>query len=78
MSVKEKVIQSLVSHLGIEESKVTDNSNFINDLNMDSLDLVEIIIQTEEEFGISISDGEAEKLKTVDELVKFVESKIAK
>lgn len=78
MSVKEKVIQILVSHLGIEESKVTDNSNFINDLNMDSLDLVEIIIQTEEEFGISISDGEAEKLKTVDELVKFVESKIAK
>ena len=62
-------------HLGIEEAKVVDEANFIEDLGADSLDTVELVMAFEEEFGSEISDGEAEKILTVGDAIKFIESK---
>ena len=60
---------------GVDESKVTDEANFIDDLGADSLDTVELVMAFEEEFGSEISDSEAEKILTVGDAIKFIESK---
>ena len=65
----------VVDHLGVDEQKVTDESSFIDDLGADSLDTVELVMAFEEEFGSEISDNEAEKILTVGDAVKFIESK---
>ena len=75
--VANKVKRMVVDHLGVEESKVTDESNFIDDLGADSLDTVELVMAFEEEFGSEISDSEAEKILTVGDAIKFIESKSA-
>ena len=62
-------------HLGIDETKVTEESSFIDDLGADSLDTVELVMALEEEFGSEISDSEAEKILTVGDAVKFIEGK---
>ena len=72
--VREKVKKIIVDHLGVDESKVTDNASFIDDLGADSLDTVELVMAFEEEFGSEISDSEAEKILTVGDAVKFIES----
>ena len=73
--VANKVKKMVVDHLGVEESKVNDEANFIDDLGADSLDTVELVMAFEEEFGSEISDSEAEKILTVGDAVKFIESK---
>ena len=73
--VSSKVKKMVADHLGIEESKVMDEANFIDDLGADSLDTVELVMAFEEEFGSEISDSEAEKILTVGDAVKFIESK---
>ena len=73
--VESQVKQIVVDHLGIDESKVTEESSFIDDLGADSLDTVELVMAFEEEFGSEISDTEAEKILTVGDAVKFIESK---
>ena len=74
--VKSKVKKIVADHLGIEEEKVlTDEASFIDDLGADSLDTVELVMAFEEEFGSEISDSEAEKILTVGDAVKFIESK---
>ena len=73
--VATKVKKMVVDHLGVDESKVTDESNFIDDLGADSLDTVELVMAFEEEFGSEISDSEAEKIITVGDAIKFIESK---
>ena len=73
--VAERVKKIVVEHLGVEESKVTDGTSFIDDLGADSLDTVELVMAFEEEFGSEISDSEAEKILTVGDAVKFIESK---
>ena len=73
--VANKVRKMVVDHLGAEESKVTDEANFIDDLGADSLDTVELVMAFEEEFGSEISDAEAEKILTVGDAIKFIESK---
>ena len=73
--VSGKIKKMVADHLGIDESKVTDESNFIDDLGADSLDTVELVMAFEEEFGSEISDSEAEKIITVGDAIKFVESK---
>ena len=73
--ISDKVKKMVVDHLGVDESKVTDEANFIDDLGADSLDTVELVMAFEEEFGSEISDGDAEKILTVGDAIKFIESK---
>ena len=73
--ISNKVRKIVADHLGIEEAKVTEESSFIDDLGADSLDTVELVMAFEEEFGAEISDNEAEKILTVGDAVKFIESK---
>ena len=75
--VANKVKKMVVDHLGVEETKVTDEASFIDDLGADSLDTVELVMAFEEEFGSEISDSEAEKILTVGDAIKFIESKAA-
>ena len=76
--IADKVKKMVVDHLGVDETKVTDESNFIDDLGADSLDTVELVMAFEEEFGSEISDSDAEKILTVGDAIKFIESKAAK
>ena len=73
--ISSKVKKMVADHLGIEETKVVDEANFIDDLVADSLDTVELVMAFEEEFGSEISDSEAEKILTVGDAIKFIESK---
>ncbi len=73
--VASKVKKMVVDHLGVEEDKVTEEASFIDDLGADSLDTVELVMAFEEEFGSEISDNEAEKILTVGDAIKFIESK---
>ena len=73
--VSNKVKKMVSDHLGVDEIKVTDEANFIDDLGADSLDTVELVMAFEEEFGSEISDSEAEKILTVGDAIKFIESK---
>ena len=73
--ISEKVKKIVAEHLGIDQTKVTDESNFIDDLGADSLDTVELVMAFEEEFGSEISDSEAEKILTVGDAIKFIEGK---
>ena len=73
--ISQKVKKMVAEHLGVEEAKVTDESNFIDDLGADSLDTVELVMAFEEEFGSEISDSDAEKILTVGDAIKFIESK---
>ena len=75
--ITNKVKKIVADHLGIDESKVTEESSFIDDLGADSLDTVELVMAFEEEFGSEISDSEAEKILTVGDAIKFIESKSA-
>ena len=76
-NVSNKVKKMVADHLGVDEIKVTDEANFIDDLGADSLDTVELVMAFEEEFGSEISDSEAEKILTVGDAIKFIESKSA-
>ena len=72
--VREKVKKIIVDHLGVDAAKVTDEASFIDDLGADSLVTVELVMAFEEEFGSEISDSEAEKILTVGDAIKFIES----
>ena len=75
--VSSKVKKMVADHLGVDETKVTEEANFIDDLGADSLDTVELVMAFEEEFGSEISDSEAEKILTVGDAIKFIEGKSA-
>ena len=70
----DRVKKIVAEHLGVEETKVTDNANFIDDLGADSLDTVELVMAFEEEFGCEIPDEEAEKIQTVQDAVNYIDS----
>jgi acyl carrier protein len=72
--VAERVRKIVVEHLGVDESKVTENASFIDDLGADSLDTVELVMAFEEEFGCEIPDDAAEKIVTVKDAISFIES----
>ena len=74
-NVSATVKKIVADHLGVDEQKVTDEASFIDDLGADSLDTVELVMAFEEEFGSEISDSEAEKILTVGDAIKFIESK---
>ena len=75
--ISSKVKKMVADHLGVEVSKVVDEASFIDDLGADSLDTVELVMAFEEEFGSEISDSDAEKILTVGDAIKFIESKAA-
>ena len=71
-AVEEKVKQIIVDELGVEESEVTPNARFIDDLGADSLDTVELVMAFEEAFDIEIPDEDAEKIRTVQDAVDYI------
>ncbi|MDR1728607.1 MAG: acyl carrier protein [Acidobacteriota bacterium] len=72
-SVDEKVKSIIVEQLGVGEAEVTGSASFVDDLGADSLDTIELVMAFEEAFGIEIPDEAAEKIKTVQDAVKYVE-----
>ena len=74
MSTFDKVKEVIIDKLGVDESAITEEAHFVNDLGADSLDTVELIMELEEEFGLEIPDEEAEKLATVGDAVTYIES----
>ncbi len=72
--VRAKVVSIIVDKLGVEESEVTNEASFTNDLGADSLDTVELIMEFEKEFNLSIPDEEAEKIETVGDAVSYIEA----
>ena len=71
-TVFERVKKIIVEQLGVDESQVVPSASFVEDLNADSLDLVEMIMAMEEAFNISIADEDAEKIKTVQNAIDFI------
>ena len=71
--IKSKVISIIVDKLGVEESEVTNEASFTNDLGSDSLDTVELIMEFEKEFNIAIPDDQAEKIQTVGDAISYIE-----
>ena len=77
-SIAEKVTRIIVDKLGVDEKEVTPTASFTNDLGADSLDTVELIMEFEKEFDISIPDESAEKILTVGDAITFLESQLQK
>jgi acyl carrier protein len=71
-SAEERLKKIIAKELSVSEEEVTPEASFIDDLNADSLDLVELIMALEEEFGVKISDEEADKIKTVKDAIDYV------
>jgi acyl carrier protein len=69
----ERLKKIIVEQLGVDEEEVTPQASFVEDLNADSLDLVELIMSLEEEFGMEISDEDAEKIQKVQDAVDYIE-----
>ncbi len=69
----DRVQKIVVEHLGVEADKVTQEASFIDDLGADSLDIVELVMAFEEEFGVEIPDDAAEKISTVSDAIKYID-----
>ena len=74
-NVESKVKEIIVSKLGVEESQVTPNASFTNDLGADSLDTVELVMEFEKAFNLQIPDEDAEKIQTVGDAVNYINTK---
>ena len=77
-SYAERVKEIIVEQLGVDESEVTEDAKFIEDLGADSLDTVELVMALEEEFNLEIPDDQAEKLTTVGAAIKYLEDNLGK
>ncbi|MCI6014434.1 MAG: acyl carrier protein [Coprobacillus sp.] len=75
MMVFEKLRQMIAKELNVPESKITMDTHFVDDLGADSLDAIELVMAIESEFGISVSDEEAQTIQRVSDIVKIIESK---
>ncbi|HAF10111.1 MAG TPA: acyl carrier protein [Chloroflexi bacterium] len=73
----ERLKKIVVEQLGVDEADVKPEASFVDDLNADSLDLVELIMSLEEEFGMEISDDDAEKIKSVGDAQEYIEEHVA-
>lgn len=76
--IKERVVKIIVDKLGVDEGDVTPEASFTNDLGADSLDTVELIMEFEKEFNISIPDEQAETIGTVGQAIQYLEENIKK
>jgi len=70
---KEKVINLVAERMGVEADQITADTHFVNDLQSDSLDMAELVIDLEEEFDINISDEDAQKIETVGQAITYIE-----
>ena len=77
-SIEEKVKDIIVEQLGVNPEQVTQEASFIEDLGADSLDIVELVMAFEEEFGVEVPDEDAEKLQKVGDVIKYIEEKSSK
>ena len=75
--LKRDVVDTIAEQLGVDIAEVTEEKSFIEDLNADSLDLTEMIMTLEEKFNVEIADDQAEKLKTVGDVIGFIKTKKA-
>jgi acyl carrier protein len=75
-STEERIIQIVCDNLGVNKEQVTRNTSFQEDIGADSLDIVELVMELEEEFEITIPDEEAEKIKTVGQAIDYIEVKL--
>lgn len=75
MTIEEKVIEIIMEQLEVTREECSLEASFIDDLGADSLDLVELIMELEENFGIRISDEELEKIRTIGDIINFIKSK---
>ena len=73
MTIAEKVKKMIVEQLGVNESEVNLEAKFIDDLGADSLDIVELVMALEDEYGIEIPDEDAEKIETVGDAIRYIE-----
>ena len=73
-----KVIAIVAEQLGVDKSEITRETSFVNDLNADSLDTVELVMEFEDKFDMSIPDEEAEKIQTVGQAVDFIDQHVGK
>ena len=73
MSTFDKVKEVIIDKLGVDESAITEEAHFVDDLGADSLDTVELIMEFEEEFSIEIPDEDAENITTVSSAIKYIE-----
>ncbi len=76
MSVEEKVIEIIAEKLNLSKEQIKPEASFVDDLGADSLDLVELVMAMEEEFGMEVPDEEAEKLRTVKDVIDYVKQKV--
>ena len=76
--IAQKVKQIIIDKLGVEESEVTTEASFTNDLGADSLDTVELIMEFEKEFNLSIPDDQAENISTVGQAISYLEANVKK
>lgn len=72
-SVEERVVGIVAEQLGVDKDKITRETSFVNDLGADSLDTVELVMELEEEFNVTIPDDAAEKIQKVGEAIDFIE-----
>jgi acyl carrier protein len=77
-SVEERVVDIVCENLGVNKEQVTRTTSFIEDMGADSLDIVELVMELEEEFEITIPDEQAEKIKTVGEAIDYIERELGK
>ncbi len=73
--IESKVIKIIAEKLGIEEDEIKPEASFVDDLGADSLDIVELVMELEEEYGIEIPDEDAEKIKTVQDAINYIKDK---
>jgi acyl carrier protein len=74
MSIEKRVKEIIVEQLGVNESEVTPEAKFVDDLGADSLDLVELVMALEEEYNMEISDEDAEKILTVGDAIEYIQA----
>ena len=76
--IEEKVISIVAEQMGVDKGEINRDTNFVNDLNADSLDTVELVMEFEDEFETSIPDEEAEKIQTVGQAIDYIQGHIEK
>lgn len=76
MSVEERVINIVIEQMGVTKENVSKETSFVNDLGADSLDTVELVMELEEEFDITIPDEKAEEIQTVGQAIAYIEAQV--